>query len=114
MGVIGVTTPCTAAFVSLFRDLTVILGNKILPPKEDDLSGQNGVLVEGVSLHSIHTVILPYSTVSPVAINEHIKTKQLEHKARIHYTATEHIIATDAQMSIAYACTCIYRVQCNL
>ena len=44
--------------------------------------------------------IPPPPPVSPDAIHEHVKTKQLEHRARMHYTAPEY--------AGNHTCTCTY------
>ena len=54
---------------------------------------QVGVHCRGLStLQSVHYRRFHCNSfpVSPDAIHEHVKTKQLEHKARLHYTAPEY------------------------
>ena len=48
-----------------------------------------------------HTHTHTHTTVSPDAIHEHVKTKQLEHKARLHYTAPEYA----GNSTVLYICS---------
>jgi nuclear receptor-binding protein len=54
---------------------------------------KNDIVHGNLSLASIfiqHNGAVKIGSVSPDAIHEHVKTKQLEHKARLHYTAPEY------------------------